>query len=255
MHVRENRAKQILATGGTIYTSSVRTTDPALCEILGYAGFDFVLLDGEHGAIDASSADGLVQGCHAGGTTPIVRVLRNNDAEAVMNFLDLGAQGILIPHCRNVDDARALQNASFYPPKGIRGFGPGRGIGWGRVPSDEYFDTINDTLLLLALIEDIEGVDNIDEIAAAGLDVLWIGTGDLTLDYGIPGERDHPKIKEAAQRILDACQTHGIVAGYPARNAEDAMWAHDQGFRAIGFGCAEQYIMQHSRQFLDAVER
>lgn len=255
MHVRDNRAKQILASGGTIYTSSVRTTDPALCEILGYAGFDFVLLDGEHGAIDPSSADRLVQGCYAGETTPIVRVLRNNDAEAVMHFLDLGAQGILIPHCRTVDDARALQNAAFYPPQGIRGFGPGRGIGWGRVASKEYFETINDSILLVALIEDIEGVDNIDAIAAAGLDVLWIGTGDLTLAHGIPGERDHPKIKEAAGRILEACKKHGVAAGYPARNADDALWARDQGFRAIGFGCAEQYVMQCSREFLDAVDR
>ena len=75
--VRTNPVKSLLDAGGTIYSSSDRLTDPGLCEILGYAGFDFVLLDGEHGAMDPSSIDRLVQGCFAGGTVPIVRVLKN----------------------------------------------------------------------------------------------------------------------------------------------------------------------------------
>ncbi len=181
MHVRENKVKQILSSGDPVFSSSVRLPEPGLCEILGYAGFDFVLLDGEHGAMDPKTLDCLIQGCFAGDTVPIVRVLKNNDAEAVMHALDLGVQGILIPHCRTPDDARALQQASFYPPRGNRGFGPGRGAKWGRVSGSDYFDTINDTIVLLALIEDVEGVENVDQIAATGLDVLWVGTGDLAL--------------------------------------------------------------------------
>jgi len=130
MPVRENKVKQILRAGGTVYSSSVRLPEPGLCELLGYAGFDFVLIDGEHGAVDAATIDLLVQGCFAGGTVPVVRVLRNDEPEAVMKVLDLGAQGVLIPHCRTADDARRLQEAAFYPPRGKRGFGPGRGGKW-----------------------------------------------------------------------------------------------------------------------------
>jgi 2-keto-3-deoxy-L-rhamnonate aldolase RhmA len=251
MPVRDNKVKQILCAGGTVYSSSLRLPEPGLCELLGYAGFDFVLIDGEHGAADATTIDRLVVGCFAGGTVPVVRVLRNDEPEAVMKALDLGAQGILIPHCRTAEDARRLQQAAFYPPRGKRGFGPGRGAKWGLVPTPEYFATIDDTILLIALVEDVAGVDNIDEIAAVGLDILWVGTGDLASDYGVPGETNHPKVMAAAARILDACRRHNVVCGFPARDVEAARLAREQGYRAIGYGCAEQYVMQTSRKFLE----
>src|SRR5258708_22014756 len=143
MPVRDNRVKQILRSGGTIYSSSVRLPEPGLCELLGYAGFDFVLIDGEHGAVDAATIDRLVQGCFAGGTVPVVRVLRNDEPEAGMKALDLGAQGALIPHCRPADDARRLQQAAFYPPRGKRGFRPRRGSKRGLVPTAECFAPIH----------------------------------------------------------------------------------------------------------------
>ena len=177
MQIRENKVKQALDSQGIVYSTSVRLPEPGLCEILGYAGFDFVLLDGEHGAMDPKTVDRLVQGCFAGDTVPIVRVLKCNDAESVMHALDLGVQGVLIPHCRSAEDARALQRSSFYPPRGNRGFGPGRGARWGRVSGKEYFEQINDTIVLLALIEDVDAIENIDEIAATGLDVLWVRHG------------------------------------------------------------------------------
>ncbi len=255
MNVRQNKAKETLRAGGTIYTSSLRLPEPGLCEILGYAGFDFVLLDGEHGATDPSTIDRLVQGCLAGGTVPIFRTLRPRDPEGVMHALDLGVQGILIPHCRTADDARALRNAALYPPEGNRGFGPGRGAGWGRISTGEYLKTVNETILLLALIEDLDGIEHVEEIAAAGLDVLWVGTGDLAMAYGVPGERNHPKVLAAADRVLKACLKHNVAAGFPVGSAEEAIRAREQGYRAIGFGGAEHYVMQTSRQFLDAVGR
>jgi 2-keto-3-deoxy-L-rhamnonate aldolase RhmA len=255
MHVRDNKVKQRLQSGETVFSSSVRLPEAGLCEILGYAGFDFVLLDGEHGALDASTADRMIQSCFAGETVPIVRVLRNDDPQAVMHMLDLGAQGILIPHCRTAADARALQQAALYPPVGRRGFGPGRESKWGRAPMENYFEQVNERVVLLALIEDPEGVENVEEIAAVGLDVLWVGTGDLSIAYGVPGQRNHPLMIEAAEKIVAACRRHKIAAGFPAADAADARWAVEQGFQVIGFGGAESYIMQTSRRFLEAVGR
>ncbi len=255
MQVRPNKVCQTLRSGGTVLSSSVRLPEPGLCEILGYAGFDFVLLDGEHGALDPATLDRMVQSCFAGGTVPVVRMLRPNDPEAVMHALDLGAQGILIPHCRSAADARALRDAALYPPAGHRGFGPGRGMLWGRVTTADYFRTVNETVFLFALIEDPEGVDDIESIAAAGLDCLWVGTGDLALSYGVPGERKHPRVMEAARRILEACRRHNVAAGWPASDADDARWAMNEGFRAIGYAGAESYVMQASRQFLGALDR
>ncbi|MCY2966897.1 MAG: aldolase/citrate lyase family protein [Planctomycetota bacterium] len=252
--IRENRAKQILRAGGTIYSSSVRLPESGLCELLGYAGFDFVLIDCEHGAADAATIDALVQGCFAGGTVPVVRVLRNDEPEAVMKALDLGAQGVLIPHCRTAADAVRLKQSACYPPNGIRGFGPGRGSKWGLVSSADYFANVDDSILTLALVEDPEGIENIDAIAQVGLDVLWVGTSDLACAYGVPGETSHPKVLAAASRVLEACLQHNIACGFPARDIESARWAKAQGYRAIGYGCAEQYVMQTSRRFLEGLE-
>ncbi len=253
MPIRKNRVKQKLHAGEVIWSSAVRLPEPGLCEILGFAGFDFVLLDGEHGAMDAATLDRLIQGCFAGGTAPIVRVLRPNDAEAVMHALDLGAQGVLMPHCRTADDARALLRAGLYAPEGSRGFGPGRGSMWGRVGAVEYLATANSETVLLALVEDPEAVENIETIAAVGLDGLWVGTGDLALGYGVGADRNHPQVMQAAAKILAACQKHNVACGYPARNVDEARWALQQGFRLIGYGGAEQYVMQESRRFLTEV--
>ncbi len=123
------------------------------------------------------------------------------------------------------------------------------------MPLDEYFSTINDTVLLLALIEDPEGVEAIEEIAPCGIDVLWVGTGDLAMAYEVPGRRQHPRVLEAAQKVLRACQRHGVAAGFPVGSVDEAKWAQNEGYRAIGFGGAEQYVMQASRQFLEPLGR
>jgi len=253
--VRLNRARQILLEGGVVFSSSVRLPAPGLCELLGFAGFDFVLLDCEHGAADAATIDTLVMGCHSGGTVPVVRVLKNDEPEAMMQVLDLGAQGVLIPHCRSADDARRLKQAVAYPPAGTRGFGPGRAAKWGLISTSDYLTAIDDTVLTIALVEDPEGIERATEIARVGLDVLWVGTSDLACALGVPGQPGHPRVMEAAGVVLRACQAAGIACGFPARDPDQAVWAKEAGYRAIGYGCAEQYVMQASRQFLQGVGR
>lgn len=253
--VRLNRARQILLEGGVVFSSSVRLPAPGLCELLGFAGFDFVLLDCEHGAADAATIDTLVMGCHSGGTVPVVRVLKNDEPEAMMQVLDLGAQGVLIPHCRSADDARRLKQAVAYPPAGTRGFGPGRAAKWGLISTSDYLTAIDDTVLTIALVEDPEGIERATEIARVGLDVLWVGTSDLACALGVPGQPGHPRVMEAAGVVLRACQAAGIACGFPARDPAQAVWAKEVGYRAIGYGCAEQYVMQASRQFLQGVGR
>ena len=255
MKIRKNQVKERWNNGEVVFSSSVRLPEPGLCEILGYAGFDFTVIDGEHGAVDWAVMDRMIQSCYASNIASVVRVLHNDDSEVVMRALDLGAQGILLPHCRTAEDARRLKSAATYPPDGKRGYGPGRSTYWGRVPTKEYLEQANDSLVLIGIIEDIEGVENIKEIASSGLDCLWVGTGDLAMDYGIPGEGKHEKIMNASQKILEACLENEIIAGFPVGNPEDAEWAIEKGFRAIGFGGAEEYVMSQSCQFLSRLGR
>lgn len=253
MSVRKNRVKQILREGGTIFGSGTRLSEPGLVEILGYAGFDFVIIDGEHGSMGWAEMERMILAGLATDAAPIVRVLKN-EAELVMRTLDLGAMGVLIPHLRTPDDARRFVDGAMYPPQGHRGFGPGRGQKWGTVSLEEYFKSVNDEVVLLALIEDIEGVENIDAIVdVGGIDVLWVGTGDLAMAYGVPGQTAHPKVMEAAAQVLEACQRANVACGFPARSVEDAKWAMAQGYRAIGYGGAESYVMQAGREYLRTV--
>lgn len=255
MGVRLNRVKQILKQGGTVYGSAVRLPEPGLVEILGYAGFDFVLIDGEHGSMDWTEMERMILAGLATEAAPFVRVVKN-EPERVMRTLDIGAMGVLIPHCRTAEDASRFVDGALYPPRGQRGIGPGRGTKWGSVPSEEYFRTIDDQIVLLALVEDPEGVENIEAIVEVpGLDIAWVGTGDLAAAYGVPGQTSHPKVVAAADRILAAGKRKGVAVGFPARSVDDARAAAAKGYRAIGYGGAESYVMQFARQYLDAVRK
>ncbi len=261
MPVRPNQVKRILRGGGTVFGSSVRLSEPGLVECLGYAGFDFVIIDGEHGSWSWSDLERMVLAGMATEAVPMTRVLKN-EPELVMRALDLGAMGVMIPHLRTVDDARRFIAGGYYAPLGERGIGPGRGTKWGTVPADEYFRTINDEVVLLAMLEDPEAVENIDAIAAAcvptatsgGIDVLWVGTGDLAQSYGVTGQLTHPKVMEASAKVLAACERHGLACGFPCRSFDDAAWAMAAGYRAIGYLGAEAYVVNTGRDFLKFVK-
>lgn len=254
MPVRTNKLKRALRDGKTVFGSSVRLPEPGLVEALGFAGFDYVLIDGEHGSMGWADMERMILAAHAADTTPVVRVVKN-DPELVMRALDIGAMGILVPHVCTEADARRLKDGALYPPDGRRGVGVGRVGQWGLIPMDEYFRTVNSEIVLMAMIEDAEAIENIESIAAVGLDILWVGTHDLAASYGMLGQVTHPRALAAGDRVVAAGKRHNIAIGFPARNPDDAKDALRRGYRAIGYGSAETYVVQHGRAFLDSVRR
>lgn len=254
MPIRQNKLKRLLREGKTVFGSSVRLPEPGLVEALGYAGFDYVVIDGEHGSMGWTEMERMILAAYASDTTPIVRVLKN-EPELVMRTLDLGAQGVLVPHVCTVADARRFKDGAMYTPEGKRGVGVGRGAMWGGVSFDEYFRTINGEVVLMAMIEDAEAIENIDEIAAVGLDVLIVGTHDLAASYGLLGQVSHPRVVAAGERVVAAARRSNVAAGHPARNLDDAADALRRGYRSIGYGGAETFTFRHGRDFLDAVRR
>jgi 2-keto-3-deoxy-L-rhamnonate aldolase RhmA len=167
--------------------------------------------------------------------------------------LDIGAMGILVPHVCTEQDARRLADGAYYPPRGRRGVGVGRGGKWGAIPMDEYFRSANDEIVLMAMIEDVEAIENIEAIAAVKLDILFVGTHDLAASYGLLGQISHPRVLAAGDRVVAAARRWNVAVGFPARNAGDATSALQRGYRAIGYGSAENYVVQHGRQFLESV--
>lgn len=252
MPIRQNKLKRLVSQGKTVFGSSVRLPEPGLVEALGFSGFDYVLIDGEHGSMGWADMERMILAAHAADTTPVVRVVKN-EPELVMRALDIGAMGILVPHVCTEADARRLKDGALYSPDGRRGVGIGRVGQWGAIPMDEYFRTINSEIVLMAMIEDAEAIENIESIAAVGLDILWVGTHDLAASYGLLGQTSHPRVLAAGDRVVAAGKRHNIAIGFPARNPDDAKDAMRRGYRAIGYGSAESYVVQHGRAFLESI--
>jgi 4-hydroxy-2-oxoheptanedioate aldolase len=194
----------------------------------------------------------MILAAYAAATVPLVRVPKG-EPHRIMQALDLGALGVLVPHVRSREEAEAVRDGALYPPRGRRGVGIGRAAGWGAVPLEQYFARMNDEILTMAMIEDVEAVEKIEGIVAAGLDVLFIGTADLATSLGVSGQFAHPLVRAACQRVLSAAKGRGVAVGFPARTLEGAKEAAGQGYRFITLRTAESYVFEVGKQFVSAL--
>ncbi len=186
---------------------------PLTAEIAGRSGFDWVLLDMEHGMGANDSLLWQLQALAGTPAAPVVRVAENNPV-LIKRALDLGPSGIMAPMISKAEDAEQMVRSMRYPPAGIRGVSPfTRSADFGRDFPD-YFATANDDLLCLVQIETAEAVENAEAIAAVdGVDVLFIGPLDLTVGLGIMKQFDHPSYRAAVEKIITACRNTGKIAG------------------------------------------
>ncbi|MBB6487712.1 2-keto-3-deoxy-L-rhamnonate aldolase RhmA [Rhizobium lusitanum] len=186
----------------------VKISGPSSIEILAGAGFDFVVIDQEHGVFDRAATDLALLACKASGVSGIVRVPALAP-DGILSALDCGAAGILAPHIDSAGRAKELVAACRYRG-GRRGFSAvTRAGGYGAKPMWKHVGEADAGVAAIAMIEDPAGVDNIDDILSVeGLDAVFIGRGDLTVAYGA-GSRDHPTIVSAVDRIIDAVRRAG----------------------------------------------
>jgi 2-keto-3-deoxy-L-rhamnonate aldolase RhmA len=202
-----NRIKEQLARGEMVYGVWADVFDPNLIEMFGVMGYDFALLDGEHTVLDHRMASELIRAANVSGMEAVVRIPEVN-ATTIEKYLDLGAIGIYVPHLRTADQARAVIDAMKYRPVGHRGAASLRGLKYAlSKPVPELVEDANAAMMFFGLIEDLEGVANLDEILAVdGVDIVGVGDGDLSFDMGYPGQRLHPDVRkvtlEAEARIL-----------------------------------------------------
>jgi len=203
-------------------------------EIAGNSGFDWVVLDMEHGMGGSDSLLLQLQALSGTPASPIVRVAQN-DPVLIKRALDLGPAGIMAPMISNAEDAQRVVQAMRYPPAGIRGVTPfTRPADFGR-EFKAYFATANDDLICLVQIETEQAVENAEEIAAVdGVDVLFIGPLDLTVGLGIMKQFDHPKYRAAVEKIVSACRKAGKAAGIILLDVEAPQETVADGFTFIG---------------------
>lgn len=208
--LQTNKLKQSLRNGDTVYGLLNSIPAPLLVEMLGYAGYDFVLLDLEHVNTNPETLENMIRAAECAGLTALVRV-PGMDASMILRALDSGAQGIVVPHVQSRSEAEAAVSASRYHPMGQRGISGGRTTGFGRLDLPSYFERANAELLVGVMIEDRLGVDNIEDIVSVtGIDLILEGAIDLSQSYGVPGQAQHPVVQAAIKSVADACRKHGV---------------------------------------------
>jgi 2-keto-3-deoxy-L-rhamnonate aldolase RhmA len=230
--VRPNTFKTRVAAGQPVVGPLLSFNSPELVEFCGHLGFDFVLIDAEHNLVSPETCQTLVRAAESVGLIPLVRVPRN-DQTTMLPYLETGVMGVLVPHVRTRADAEAAVRAVKYPPRGNRSAaGSSRPANYGLARSPaEYFKAANQETAVLALIEEVEGFENLDDIGSVpDLDLLFFGDGDLAMDMGFPGQRDHPEV----QKVVAAARERGLAAGFklgaPATNAAGTAQLVQNGF-------------------------
>ncbi len=230
--MKANRLKKLLDEGKYAVGSWVSLCSPLAAEIMGMAGFDWLLIDMEHGAGDYQTLLGQLQaiGC-AGETTPIVRV-QWNDHVAVKRVLDLGAQGVMVPGIKTAEDARRAVASIKYPPEGIRGIAGVRASRFGQDPT--YLGEANGNVMMFLQIEMADAVKNAEQILSVpGIDVCFIGPNDLAADLGHTGDMPHAEVQEAIGKVEAIANAKGIPLGTVSRSWDQARPLVDRGYRAM----------------------
>ena len=224
---------------------------PLSAEALGMLPFDAFVLDLQHSLIDRSLVVPMLQALSVGGGAPMVRVSRN-DASEIGFVLDAGAYGVVCPQIETADDAARFVSACRYAPKGIRSWGPTRGLLYG---GPDYFAEYEKSILRIAIIETVKGVENMEAIAAVeGLDMLYVGPNDLSIDYGGKPTyvADDPRVTGAMARSIDIAKRNGIRSGTYAGSAEVARAAFTKGYDLVSVGYAGKTMIKACQQLLDA---
>jgi 4-hydroxy-2-oxoheptanedioate aldolase len=220
---------------------------PVTAEMVGIAGFDWVLIDLEHG--NGTEADVLhqLQALKSTEATAIVRV-ESGRGERISRMLDMGAAGVMVPKVNTGAEAREVIDGLRYPPGGSRGVAKMvRAAGYGKWATD-YISNADDNIVGVLQIETKYALDNLDEIAAIdGVDVLFIGPSDLSMSLGIFGEFANPIFKAAVKSIVAAAQKAGKATGILIFNPDDYRMYHDMGIRFIACGSDGAFVTEGAR--------
>lgn len=234
--MRLNKTKAKLQAGETVFGCFVRYPEATLAEILGYYGWDYLLLDAEHSSLTPRDCENLARACELQDVTPIVRVT-TNQPPVILRFMDTGMQGAQIPMINSRDEADAAVRAVKYHPRGNRGLAGVRPANFGQVQPFAFKDYIaeaNAETMVIAQVETAAAVDALPEIVQVpDIDVIFIGPSDLSHSIGLPGEVNHPQVQELFDRIVEVVKPTGIAIGTLVPNLEAALKWQERGARYL----------------------
>ena len=253
----ENRAKKMLRSGQLVLCMAVNQMRSAEAPMIAAAcGFDAIFVDLEHSATSIETAAMICVSALNAGVTPIARVSSHSPFHAA-RILDAGAQGVMIPHVENAEQAKAIVDNLRFPPIGLRSaFGTGPTLGYAAIPQGEVNLFLNEQELLIAMLETPEAIDNADAIAAVpGIDMVHIGSLDVSNLMGIPAAYRDPRMMAAFEKVAKACKVHGKAMGVGGARG-DLQLQRDlirMGVRYLTSGSDVSYLMTAARAEIAAL--
>jgi 4-hydroxy-2-oxoheptanedioate aldolase len=251
--MRPNRTKQLLREGKPAFGTFMALGSTLGAEQLAHTGFDWLVIDQEHGAIDAPLMQGLLQAISTTDTVPLIRV-PSVDGDWIGRALDAGAYGVIVPSVNTKEEAEAAVRATRYPPLGERGIGGSRTRLYG---GNDYVQHANEEILLIAEIEHRDGVANAKEIlSVTGIDAYFIGPGDLCASLGLPHtwDPDFPEYWSALERVRDAAKSAGKPGGIHTSGAGVGKML-GLGYQFIALGFDISFMAQGAAAALDATRQ
>jgi 4-hydroxy-2-oxoheptanedioate aldolase len=232
----------------------MKTNDPALIEIVGLAGFDFVIIDLEHGPTSTRVLQDLVRAAELRGVLPVVRV-KEGVPSTIGEALDLGACGIQVPQISTPEEAGGVVERMKFAPEGSRGVCRFvRSAGYSAVDRYTYFKESNEALVILQL-EGTEAIENLEGILSVeGVDILFVGPYDLSQALGIPGQIDHPRVLDKVRQISEACQAKGRCVGIFADTVESSTQWRRLGIRYIAYSVDVGIFYESCRDLVQSIK-
>ena len=247
--------KQRIYAGETVHGCWVNLGSPVSAEIMGYAGFDWLLIDLEHGAADFAVMYQQLQILENSEATIFVRT-DDPSRSKIQKILDAGAGGIMFPQFRNPQEAEQAVHAMYYPPRGGRGMAKMvRAMRFG-LHADDYIGNLEKNLVSVIQIETLDAMKNIDAIASThGVDVLFVGPNDLSLALGIFGQLQHKLYQDAIRAVADAARKHGKVAGVLLQDVQEYDMYAQLGYRFLACGADATFVNKGAKDMVNQLNQ
>ncbi len=251
--MQKNQLKQKLKNGEVVLGPFMNCAYPAFIEICALAGFDFAVIDLEHGPLNILVAEDLCRAADSVALAPVVRVSKN-DAPQIQRALDIGSAGIQVPQIETVTDAKIVVQSAKYNPIGSRGLSFGTRAGAYTAAGTNITDRLNAESLVVVHVEGKRGIENLSEIVTVPhIDVIFLGPYDLSQSLGIPGQVDHIQVVELMQKAVEIIRSAGKAAGTFTNNPETAQKWIDCGIQYIGLGIDVSIFLQGCQALVKAV--
>jgi len=244
MYPRPNHIITSLKQGRIALGSLTLLQEPAIGEILGANGFQFLIIDMEHAAASEQTVLAMVRSCEAANVTPLIRLRRVEEKELLW-ALDTGAGGVVLPMIETAEQAREIMRVTRYPPRGERTLcSAARASGHGSQRHDfgKFLHWFNDSIVTVCLIETPEGLKNIESIMAEGIDVAMLGRADLSVKLGLGYAPNHPDVLKMAHEFVERVVAAGATAGVLAYSPQDALQWIERGARFIVYSQPEMML-------------